>query len=90
MKHRLIKTILILFCVILNSICCGCAADRPLKLENTSIEHETELGGAYLHITIPDFLGLGFQFGDSVHAEFSNGYILEDIPFLQRVLRTGR
>ena len=81
MTHRLTKTILILFCVVLSSISCGCAGADPLKLENTSIEHETELGGAYIHITIPDFLCLGFQFGDSVHAEFSNGYILEDIPF---------
>ncbi len=81
MKNRLIKTILILFCVILDSVCCGCAASAPEKLENASIEHETELGGAYLHITIHDFLDLGFQFGDSVLVEFSNGYILEDIPF---------
>ena len=81
MKNRLIKTIFILFCVFLDSVCCGCAAACPPKLENTSIEHETELGGAYLHITIRDFLDLGFQFGDSVLVEFSNGYILEDIPF---------
>lgn len=50
-------------------------------LENTSIEHEIELGGAYIHITISDFLDLGFQFGDSVMVAFSNGYVLEDIPF---------
>ncbi len=61
MKNRLIKTILILFCVILDSVCCGCAASVPEKLENASIEHETELGGAYLHITIHDFWILDFS-----------------------------
>ncbi|MBR2769795.1 MAG: hypothetical protein IKD68_12755, partial [Solobacterium sp.] len=81
MTVRLIKPILILFLVFLTSVCCSCGGAGSLKLENTSIEHETEFGGAYIHITIQDFLNLGFQFGDSVQVEFSNGYILKDIPF---------
>ena len=81
MTVRLIKPILILFLVFLTSVCCSCGEAGSLKLENTSIEHETEFGGAYIHITIQDFLNLGFQFGDSVQVEFSNGYILKDIPF---------
>ena len=46
MTDRPIKTILILFCVILNSVCGGCAVVGELRLKDTSIEHETELGGA--------------------------------------------
>lgn len=51
------------------------------KLENCSIEHEPEFGGVYIKTTIDDFNQLGFAYGDSVNVEFSNGYIMEDIPY---------
>lgn len=71
----------IFLCVILNIMLFGCAESGSMDLENVSIEHETEFGGAYIHITIQDFLDLGYQFGDSVLLEFSNGFMLEDLPF---------
>lgn len=55
---------------------------KSMNLENVPIEHETEFGGCYITITIDDFLGLGYRFGDSVRVEFSNGYVLESLPFL--------
>lgn len=43
--------------------------------------HETKFGGVYLDITIDDFNKLGFELGDSVNVEFSNGYKVSDIPY---------
>ena len=37
MKNRVIRTILILFCVILNNVYSGCADAGPLKLENWAV-----------------------------------------------------
>ncbi|MBQ3864927.1 MAG: tyrosine-protein phosphatase [Clostridia bacterium] len=51
------------------------------KLEGYAIEHEMEFGGVYIKITIDDFNALGFRYGDSVDVAFSNGYVLEDIPY---------
>lgn len=45
------------------------------------ILHETEFGGVYLDLTIDEFNALGAQYGDSVDIRFSNGYLLEDIPY---------
>lgn len=81
MRVLLRKGFQILLCVILNIMLFGCAESGSMDLENVSIEHETEFGGAYIHITIQDFLDLGYQFGDSVLLEFSNGFMLEDLPF---------
>lgn len=81
MRVLLRKGFQIFLCVILNIMLFGCAESGSMDLENVSIEHETEFGGAYIHITIQDFLDLGYQFGDSVLLEFSNGFMLEDLPF---------
>lgn len=54
---------------------------KSMNLKNVPIEHETEFGGCYIKITIDDFLNLGYRFGDSVRVEFSNGYVLESLPF---------
>ncbi|MDO5121535.1 MAG: tyrosine-protein phosphatase [Erysipelotrichaceae bacterium] len=51
------------------------------KIENCAIIHETEFGGVYIKSTIDDFNKLGFEYGDSVNVEFSNGFKLEDVPY---------
>ena len=50
-------------------------------VEGCSIRHEPEFGGVYIEIPIDDFNALGFEYGDSVKVVFSNGYILEDLPY---------
>ncbi|MBE6129828.1 MAG: tyrosine-protein phosphatase [Erysipelotrichaceae bacterium] len=80
MRTLRLKILLILAVVVFTAS--GCAEnDRSMNLENVPIEHETEFGGCYIKITISDFLDLGYRFGDSVRVEFSNGYILESLPF---------
>lgn len=51
------------------------------EIEGYAIQHEPEFGGVYIEISIDDFNGLGFEYGDSVDVVFSNGYRLEDIPY---------
>jgi hypothetical protein len=53
----------------------------PPELTGCAIRHELEFGGVYIEIKIDDFNKLGFQYGDSVNVEFSNGYKLEDLPY---------
>lgn len=50
-------------------------------LADCGIIHEPEFGGVYIKKTIDEFNELGFEYGDSVDVSFSNGYILEDIPY---------
>ncbi|MBQ3459360.1 MAG: tyrosine-protein phosphatase [Solobacterium sp.] len=61
---------------------CGCRNESSsMDLKNCPIEHEREFGGIYIKITIADFLDLGYHFGDCVRLEFSNGYVIEELPF---------
>ena len=57
------------------------APAAPPELTDAAIMHELEFGGVYADITIDDFNALGFVYGDSVTVSFSNGYILEDLPY---------
>ncbi len=57
------------------------AEDTVLKVEGLPVIHETEFGGVYITMTIDEFNGLGFRYGDSVDVSFSNGYTLADIPY---------
>ncbi|MDO4416044.1 MAG: tyrosine-protein phosphatase [Erysipelotrichaceae bacterium] len=54
---------------------------EELSVEGLDILHEEEFGGVYITMSIDDFNALGFEYGDSVDVEFSNGYKLEDIPY---------
>ncbi len=56
------------------------AADVP-GIEGVPILHEEEFGGVYICETIDGFNAQGFLYGDSVRVEFSNGYLLEDLPY---------
>ena len=74
------KKLLYLSLIILSSLLlCSCKANK--KVKDLELVHELEFGGVYLKITIDDFNKKGFDYGDSVNVEFSNGYKVEDIPY---------
>ncbi len=57
------------------------AEEAAPSVDGLATIHEPEFGGVYIEITIDDFNKLGFVYGDSVDVSFSNGYVLEDIPY---------
>lgn len=59
----------------------GCGGEKAPSLSATPVIHETEFGGVYIEITIDDFNKLGFEYGDSVKISFSNGYVMDDLPY---------
>ena len=73
-------TFLLLFCSCGKGAGKAPVADVP-SVEELKIMHEPEFGGVYIKIAIDEFNALGFQYGNSVRVAFSNGYILEDIPY---------
>lgn len=46
-----------------------------------SIMEDTEFGGVIIDASQDEFARLGADFGDSIDVRFSNGYVLEDIPY---------
>ena len=75
---------LLLVCVLCATLFSGCGAARKADapaVVDCALIHEPEFGGVYIKITIEDFNALGFQCGDSVKVSFSNGYVLEDLPY---------
>ena len=62
----------------------GCQKQKKEKepvLDNYSIHHDDEFGGAYIDISIASFNDLGFRFGDSVSLAFSNDVKYENIGY---------
>ena len=62
----------------------GCQKQKKEKepvLDNYSIHHDDEFGGAYIDISIASFNDLGFKFGDSVSLAFSNDVKYENIGY---------
>lgn len=55
--------------------------DDVLTVKDLNISQHNDTGGIYLEVTIEEFNNLGFSYGDSVDISFSNGYLLEDIPY---------
>ncbi len=78
-----------LLAVLMTLSLAGCQKDKETdgpgkatpEVKDAAISHELEFGGVYIEITIDDFNGLGFRYGDSVRVEFSNGFLLEDLPY---------
>lgn len=76
---------LILISILSLGVLIGCAnkneekeQEKTYVLENCSIHHDDEFGGAYIDISIADFNNIGFSFGDSVSLSFNtNGKINE-------------
>ena len=55
--------------------------ENKLRIGPLTIEKEIKFGGAFLHVSIEDFIKAGFNFGDTVNLIFSNGVVLNDVPF---------
>ena len=45
------------------------------------VEEDAEYGNVLIELSVEQFNALGFRYGDSVDARFSNGYALEDVPY---------
>ena len=56
-------------------------SEAAQALTECGIIHEPEFGGVYIKNTIEEFNALGYEYGDSVDVEFSNGYKLTGIPY---------
>ena len=54
---------------------------QNIKSSSLTIERDIRFDGVIIHISIEDFLALGFSYGDSVNLSFSNGESLIDVPF---------
>ena len=52
------------------------------ELADCPVARDTTFGGIYLDISIDEFDKLGFSLGDSVNVKFSNGYELQNVPYL--------
>ena len=50
-------------------------------LKDCPLYHKDNGSGVYLNISIDDFNGLGFDLGDTLDLAFSNGYVMEEIPY---------
>lgn len=55
-------------------------SDKNILISNLGIFKDEEFGGIFFNISIEDFNKKGFELGDSVDIEFSNGYKVLDIP----------
>ena len=76
------KLILSLLAMILLFSFTACKQEDDVPaIRKSKIEHETEFGGVYIKTTIEEFNRKGFMFGDSVDVSFSDGQLLEDVPY---------
>ena len=69
----------LLFAVLACGACSSCSSS--IKVSDLDAIHETEFGNVYLSMTIDEFNDAGFEYGDSVKITFSNGYVLDDLPY---------
>ena len=86
------KRILILLMIMVGMTLSACSAgmagknnnaadDRVLSTGTIGVEEDKEYGNVYVEMGIDEFNALGFSYGDSVNVRFSNGYMMEDIPY---------
>ena len=75
---KLISALLALVCVL--GALSACKKNTP-AVSGLGVIHEPEFGGVYIKITIDDFNAKGLEYGDSVKVEFSNGCVLDDLPY---------
>ena len=57
------------------------ADDRTLSTGTIGVVEDSEYGNVNVEISIDEFNALGFCYGDCVDVKFSNGYVLESIPY---------
>lgn len=78
--------ILAVLTIITSFSACG---RKPVK-QTYSITQDSKYDLVFLNASIDDFIASGFHFGDSCDVTFSNGFMLEDIPFFSGYyVRTG-
>ena len=51
------------------------------ELIEVPVEHDEQFGGIFVKTPIEEFNKTGFALGDSVDIDFSNGYMLHDLPY---------
>lgn len=88
MRKKITMIVILCICLVLSLLtACKQKEEEPeqktqfMVAENIPISHEPEFGGVYIHLTIDEFNDLSFSYGDSVYIIFSNGYVMEDIPY---------
>ena len=75
---RLISLLLALF---LSVFAFAAAAGETLPSCTASVLKDEEFGAVMIGLTIDEFNATGFQYGDSCDLTFSNGRLLEDVPY---------
>ena len=55
--------------------------EKVLSVLKVPVMEEVVYKGVYIKKTIDEFNALGFEYGDSLNITFSNGYVLNDIPY---------
>lgn len=85
MKKVLSRTLLLIaaavLCISAVILTVSCSGSAGLSVSGLGVIHEPEFGGIYIRMTIDEFNAKGFEYGDSVRIAFSNGYVLEDLPY---------
>lgn len=72
------RIIFLILCLLLLTSCSSC---KNTITYNGTVLQDLQFDSIYANISIEDFNNLGFEFGDSVNVEFSNGLKLQDIPY---------
>ncbi len=83
MFKKSLALILALLMILCSFAACqkGGKDEELAHIEGLELIHELEFGGIYLKMTIDEFNALGFEYGDSVDVEFSNGKSYTGIPY---------
>ena len=76
MKNKIIKLLLV-FLLLFTLIGCN----KKISTGFLPVIKDDEFGDIYVVISKDDFFDLGFELGDSVDVEISNGVTLKDLPF---------
>ena len=83
MQRRVVSVLAIVALLLIEMLslagCTSCSSN--IKVTGLEAIHETEFGNVYLSMTIDEFNEAGFEYGDSVKITFSNGYVLDDLPY---------
>lgn len=79
------SSLLLVLCMLLSAALLSGFTNAEAKpaeaLTDCALVHEPEFGGVYITATIDAFNALGYEYGDSVDIQFSNGYTLTDQPY---------
>ena len=80
-----LSSLLLILCVLCSAVLLSGSDSGEAKaaapLVGCAILHEPEFGGVYITATIEAFNAMGYEYGDSVDIQFSNGYSLTDQPY---------